>query len=303
MPLCRGDAGHGSSSRAARASSEFRYQGCSEAGDGPARDHVGLVLALLISSAKSSHDTKSSEVTQIAANFILLDRVLAHYGPETKPARELLRATVTQGAAQAGSGNGYRPEILDSARRVPASMPSLRKYRNSSRATTFSARFTHRRCRSAPNWGERVRCCWNSPAALSRCRSWWCWCFGLRCSSSASASLHPLQLHRGGSPVGMRAIGCRGNFPDSGARPAFRGSRTDFQRSPARRGVAVGQERDRVGADCERPLNDRSPYCRTQSPESWATLGLTLAVLTICPPCAIARFWVSEPVHCGFDDV
>ena len=74
----------------------------------------GLVLALLISSAKSSHDTKSSEVTQIAANFILLDRVLAHYGPETKPARELLRATVTQGAAQAGSANGYRPEILDS---------------------------------------------------------------------------------------------------------------------------------------------------------------------------------------------
>ena len=74
----------------------------------------GLVLALLISSAKTSHDTKSSEVTQMAADFIMLDRVLAHYGPETKQARELLRATVVQGYSQAGSANSYRPEILSS---------------------------------------------------------------------------------------------------------------------------------------------------------------------------------------------
>jgi Na+/alanine symporter len=49
-----------------------------------------LVLALLISSAKTSHDTQSNEVTQMAADFIQLDRVLAHYGPETKDARGLL---------------------------------------------------------------------------------------------------------------------------------------------------------------------------------------------------------------------
>ena len=54
-----------------------------------------LVLALLISSAKSSYDTQRNEVTQLSANIILLDRVLAHYGPETKEARDLLRLSVS----------------------------------------------------------------------------------------------------------------------------------------------------------------------------------------------------------------
>jgi hypothetical protein len=55
---------------------------------------AALVLALLIASAKSSYDAQRSEVTQISANIILLDRVLAHYGPETKDARALLRQSV-----------------------------------------------------------------------------------------------------------------------------------------------------------------------------------------------------------------
>lgn len=50
-----------------------------------------LVLALLTNSAKSSYDTQRNEVTQVSANVILLDRVLAHYGPETKDARDLLK--------------------------------------------------------------------------------------------------------------------------------------------------------------------------------------------------------------------
>ena len=55
-----------------------------------------LVLALLINSAKSSYDAQRNEVRQISANVILLDRVLAVYGPETKTARGLLRNTVAQ---------------------------------------------------------------------------------------------------------------------------------------------------------------------------------------------------------------
>ena len=53
-----------------------------------------LVLALLTNSAKSSYDTQRNELTQISANIILLDRVLAHYGPETKEARDLLKLSV-----------------------------------------------------------------------------------------------------------------------------------------------------------------------------------------------------------------
>jgi len=54
-----------------------------------------LVLALLISSAKTSYDTQRNELTQAAANILLVDRVLAHYGPETKEARDLLKLSVS----------------------------------------------------------------------------------------------------------------------------------------------------------------------------------------------------------------
>ena len=53
-----------------------------------------LVLALLINSAKSSYDAQRNEITQISANIILLDRVLAHYGPEAKEARNLLSHSI-----------------------------------------------------------------------------------------------------------------------------------------------------------------------------------------------------------------
>src|SRR5271167_3727685 len=52
-----------------------------------------LVLALLINSAKTSYDTQRNELTQLSAKTILLDRVLAHYGPEAKEARDLLRVS------------------------------------------------------------------------------------------------------------------------------------------------------------------------------------------------------------------
>ena len=55
---------------------------------------VALVLGLLIASAKGFYDTQNSEMTEAAANFVLLDRLLAHYGPEANDAREMLRTTV-----------------------------------------------------------------------------------------------------------------------------------------------------------------------------------------------------------------
>jgi hypothetical protein len=55
---------------------------------------TALVLGLLIASAKSSFDTQRNGLAQLSANFILLDRVLAHYGPEANGAREMLRASV-----------------------------------------------------------------------------------------------------------------------------------------------------------------------------------------------------------------
>lgn len=52
---------------------------------------AALVLGLLIASAKSSFDAKNSQVKQITANVILLDQLLAQYGPEARDTRTLLR--------------------------------------------------------------------------------------------------------------------------------------------------------------------------------------------------------------------
>src|ERR1700709_2643148 len=52
---------------------------------------AGLVLGLLIASAKTSYDTQTTAVQQISAYVIELDRQLEHYGPETKVTRDLLR--------------------------------------------------------------------------------------------------------------------------------------------------------------------------------------------------------------------
>jgi hypothetical protein len=53
-----------------------------------------LVLGLLIASAKSSFDAQRNGLSQLSANVILLDRILAHYGSEAKGCRDQLRQTV-----------------------------------------------------------------------------------------------------------------------------------------------------------------------------------------------------------------
>ena len=50
-----------------------------------------LVISLMISSARTSFATKDAEYRRGTADLILLDRAMAHYGPETKGARDLLR--------------------------------------------------------------------------------------------------------------------------------------------------------------------------------------------------------------------
>lgn len=54
-----------------------------------------LVLGLLVASAKSSYDAQSGSLTDMSAKVVLLDRVLSHYGPETKEVRDLLRSSIT----------------------------------------------------------------------------------------------------------------------------------------------------------------------------------------------------------------
>lgn len=63
---------------------------------------VALVLGLLVGSAKGFLDTQNSGVTEAAGNVVLLDRILAHYGPEAKDARTLLHTTIASMVNVAG---------------------------------------------------------------------------------------------------------------------------------------------------------------------------------------------------------
>jgi len=57
---------------------------------------AALVLGLLVATAEGSFNTRNNEYTQMSANVVLLDRTLAHYGPETEKARQILKVGVTR---------------------------------------------------------------------------------------------------------------------------------------------------------------------------------------------------------------
>jgi Protein of unknown function (DUF4239) len=80
---------------------------------------------LLIASANSTYETQSSQVQQLTANIVLLDRTLAQYGPETALARNLLRRGVASMADRIWRENGS-----DSGKVAPfeASAASLALY-------------------------------------------------------------------------------------------------------------------------------------------------------------------------------
>ncbi len=55
---------------------------------------AGLVLGLLVASATSSYNAQRAEIDDVSSKVVLLDRVLAHYGPQAGAPRRVLRQTV-----------------------------------------------------------------------------------------------------------------------------------------------------------------------------------------------------------------
>ena len=55
---------------------------------------AALVLGLLVASAKSTYDSRESEINQITAHVILIDNLLAKYGDDAQAARAALRQAV-----------------------------------------------------------------------------------------------------------------------------------------------------------------------------------------------------------------
>jgi hypothetical protein len=77
---------------------------------------AALVLGLLIASAKGTFDMLNSGLMQTSSKVILLDRVMAQYGPETREARDLLRQGVASTIERIWSEKRTRqtePKITD----------------------------------------------------------------------------------------------------------------------------------------------------------------------------------------------
>jgi hypothetical protein len=76
---------------------------------------TGLVLGMLVSSAKASYDAQKNEVAEMASQIVLLDHLMTIYGPETKQtrieARRLLEKNVDRiWSSQTSQQSRLRPD-------------------------------------------------------------------------------------------------------------------------------------------------------------------------------------------------
>lgn len=55
---------------------------------------AALVIGLMIASAKNTYDAQNTNIRQLGTNAVLVDQMLAKYGPEAKAARTLLREII-----------------------------------------------------------------------------------------------------------------------------------------------------------------------------------------------------------------
>lgn len=69
---------------------------------------AAMVLGLMLASAKSSYDTQQGELNALSAKIVLLDRVLAYYGPDAKEPRNVLRGVVVAALDRVWPKDGSR---------------------------------------------------------------------------------------------------------------------------------------------------------------------------------------------------
>src|SRR6266498_4448989 len=79
---------------------------------------AALVLGLLVSSAKGAFDQVNNELAQMAVKMVLLDRVLAQYGPEAKEIRAEMKTSYTTGSKLLLSSDESQQAQLDTPQAV-----------------------------------------------------------------------------------------------------------------------------------------------------------------------------------------
>jgi hypothetical protein len=90
---------------------------------------TALLLGLLVGSAKESYDTSRTQVIQMAAKVVFLDRLLSGFGPRAEPTRAQLRAGVEAGVLQlwpaAADGHATRQVNIHAGNALFASIQGL----------------------------------------------------------------------------------------------------------------------------------------------------------------------------------
>lgn len=109
-----------------------------------------LVLGLLVASAKSSYDSQSNELTQLSSHVVMLDRLLAHYGPEAKDARATLRVAVkraldriwteeAEGPAHMEAPSESFDLLIDKVQALPAATDTQREFKREALSRAIEA--------------------------------------------------------------------------------------------------------------------------------------------------------------------
>jgi hypothetical protein len=73
---------------------------------------TGLVLGMLVSSAKSSYDAQRARVEQVSTRIILLNRTLVEYGPEADPIRSQISGLVEATLHRVWPREAFKPVQL-----------------------------------------------------------------------------------------------------------------------------------------------------------------------------------------------
>jgi hypothetical protein len=85
---------------------------------------TALLLGLVTAAAKGSFDSTDVSVKNAAAGILTLDRLLARYGPETGPTRDLLRKTVAERIEETWPANGAAPSDPEALRAKSLTPPA-----------------------------------------------------------------------------------------------------------------------------------------------------------------------------------
>ena len=186
-----------------------------------------LLLGLLISSAKSSYDTQKTELTQVTARLVFLDHVLAHYGPETKEIRGLVRNASFHLVSQLWPNTPPVPAVGDPGvifDQIQALSPKDEAHRLlQAQALTLAIELGQTRGLMIEQRGSSV-----STALLGR--------RGVLARDHLR-ELRPVragQRHGPGGAAGLRALRVVRDLPDPRNGPPLRGTPPDPQRPDAR---------------------------------------------------------------------